>query len=318
MNPLIRLIPPFLVRYFAGPYVAGDSLEKAIEVASANWLEKGRATTLDLLAEGIDTQSVADENTDTYLAMVDAIAADQRFGRDSVAGVAADRRTLPTVSLKPSSYTMAPLEHGGDACGSAQACERICEHAAANGVSPTIDMEGSPWTDFTLDLLDRLHGNGLRDVGCVLQTRLNRTRADLDRLPAGCRVRLVIGIYREDASIAVTDKPTMKERLLEYGEELLRRGHYVEFATHDEAIVRRFVDEVVPRTGVGLERFEIQTLYGVPRDTLLDGLRDAGIVTRLYLPFALGWPMAIAYLRRRLAEAPNMMFLVARNMLRAG
>ena len=307
MNPLIRLIPPFLVRFFASPYVAGDSLQKAIDEAAKLCQSKGRGATLDLLAEDIEDEETAQRNVETYLSMVDKIAADNRFAS-----------LPPTVSLKPSSYTVSPLERGGDARGSADACRRICAHAQERGVAATIDMEGSPWTDFTLDLLAQLHRDGLTSVGAVLQTRLERTERDLDRLPPGCRVRLVIGIYREDASIATLDKRVMKERMLEFAEELLRRGHYVEFATHDDAYVARFVDEIVPRVGVATNRFEVQMLYGVPRDRLLDDLAGRGITTRLYIPFALGWPMAIAYLRRRLNEAPGMMFLVARNMLRAG
>jgi proline dehydrogenase len=318
VNPLIRLIPPFLVRYFAEPYVAGDSLEKAIQVVADQWEQHGRTSTLDLLAEGIESEAITRQNLATYLRMVDSIADEQRFAADSASGVVAQGvRTLPTVSIKPSSYTTAPLEAGGDAAGSADACRAICRHARDRGVRTTIDMEGAPWTDFTLDLLDELHAEGLKDVGCVLQTRLERTEKDLDRLPEGCRVRLVIGIYKEPASIATQDKRVMKDRLLAYAETLLGRGHYVEFATHDDAYVHRFVDEVVPRVGAGPGDFEVQMLYGVPRDRLLDELTSRGILTRLYVPFALGWPMAIAYLRRRLDEAPSMMFKVARNMLRA-
>ena len=48
-------------------------------------------------------------------------------------------------------------------------------------------------------------------------------------------------------------------------------------------------------------------------DTL--GARGDGIADtsdgRLYVPFAIGWDMAIQYLRRRLDEYPAMMFLVS-------
>ena len=147
---------------------------------------------------------------------------------------------------------------------------------------------------------------------------LNFTESDLDALPPGIRIRLVIGIYSEPDEIAITDKREMKERMLRFARTLLERGHYVEFATHDEPFVRRFVDEVVPATGVGLDRFEVQMLYGVPRDRLLGELRGRSVRCRLYVPFALGWPMAIAYLRRRLDEYPSMVFLVARNWLFRG
>ncbi len=309
MKTYIRIIPPFLVRLFARPYVAGDSLAKAIEAGSELWTKRGLLTTLDLLAEGIETQAAVQSNTDTYLEMVRVVAADRRFGTGAL---------RPTLSLKPSSYTTDPLEKGGQAAGSREAVRAICAAAHQAGVNVTIDMESAAWTDFTLELLRELHRDGLTNVGCVLQTRLHRTERDLDALPAGCRVRLVIGIYREPEQIALLDKPAMKERLLDYAGRLLRRGHYVEFASHDDAYVRRFVDDVVVKAGVRPDRYEVQMLYGVPRHALLAELTSRGVRCRLYVPFALGWSMAIQYLRRRLDEYPAMMWLVAKNMLRRG
>ncbi len=308
VNPLIRFIPPFLVRFFARPYVAGDSLERAMDVVSALWRDRGLSATLDLLAEDIDTQDKADQNLATYLRMVDAVAASD--------ALAADAR--PTLSLKPSSYTMRPLHEDGDAEGSMAAMQQIVERGSERGVGLTIDMEGRHWTDFTLQALQEFHSQGHRQVGCVLQTRLHRTEADLDQLPAGCRVRLVIGIYREPAEVALVDKPAMKRRMLEFAERLLRRGHYVEFATHDENYVREFVDDVVGRVGASNEQFEVQMLYGVPRDRLLAQLQQRGIRCRLYVPFAEGWDMAIEYLRRRLDEYPAMMWLVSKNLVLRG
>ncbi|HEB53046.1 MAG TPA: hypothetical protein ENI87_07325 [bacterium] len=301
MNPLIRIIPAALVRFFAKPYVAGDSLAKAMAVVTRLQRERGLLATLDLLAEDIRRPEQAERNVETYLAMVDAAA-----------GVPVDGR--PTLSLKPSSYTTSPLHEGGDARGSREAMRRIVQRAADAGVETTIDMEGRHWTDFTLDALARFHADGLHNVGCVLQTRLHRTEQDLERLPAGMRVRLVIGIYQEPAEIALVDKSEMKQRLLTFAERLLQRGHYVEFATHDVECVRRFVGEVVPRAGAAKDQFEVQMLYGVPRDRFLQGLLREGIRARLYVPFALGWDLAIEYLRRRLDEYPAMMWLVTKNM----
>ncbi len=303
MNPLIRVIPAFLVRFFAKPYVAGDALEQALDVVHKLFRERGLLATLDLLAEDIRTTEQAQRNLATYLRMVDAVAASE---------LPVDAR--PTLSLKPSSYTTAPLHEGGDAAGSYAAIERIVQRAAERGVALTMDMEGRHWTDFTLDALRRLHAAGHRHVGAVLQTRLHRTERDLEQLPPGQRVRLVIGIYREPAEIALVDKPPMKERMLVFAERLLQRGHYVEFATHDDAYVRRFVEQVVPRAGVGSDRFEVQMLYGVPRERFLADLRRQGIQARLYVPFALSWDLAIEYLRRRLDEYPAMVWLVTKNL----
>ena len=306
-NPLISLIPPTLVRRFARPYVAGDSLPKGVDAAARLWAERRIQATLDLLAEDISDIGVAQANEETYIQLIDAIADDARFD--------AERR--PSISVKPSSYTLKPLDKypGGDAPGSREAIERICRHAHERGVNVTVDMESAAWTDFTLELLGDLHREGLQNVGAALQTRLNRTFADIERLPPGCRVRLVIGIYEEPAAIAIDDKIEMKERMLEMARLLLLRGHYVEFAGHDRLYVRHFVDEVAPACGATPEDFEIQMLYGVPRDPMLDDLVARGITCRLYLPFAHGWAMAIAYLRRRLEEYPAMMLLTLADLL---
>ena len=304
VNPLIAVIPAFLVRFFAKPYVAGDSLERALHVVRKLRHERGLLATLDLLAEDIHTEEQARRNLDVYLEMVDAVA---------TSGM--PREAWPTLSLKPSSYTTKALQDGGDAAGSLDALLQIVRRSAAKGVALTIDMESRHWTDFTLDALRQIDAEGHRHVGCVLQTRLHRTEKDLRALPQGMRVRLVIGIYREPADVALVEKPGMKDRMLVYAEELLRRGHYVEFASHDDAYVRRFVEQVVPKVGVGRDRFEVQMLYGVPRERFLADLRRQGITARLYVPFALSWEMAIQYLRRRLDEYPAMVWLVTKNLL---
>lgn len=303
MNPLIRLIPAPLVRFFARPYVAGDSLAKAMAVVERLWRDRGLTSTLDLLAEDITEPEQAQANIDTYLQMVDAVAASD-LGPDE----------RPSLSMKPSSFTTSPLHEDGDAAGSFEAMEQIAARAGERGVAVSVDMEGRQWTDFTLDAVRRLHAAGHTHIGAVLQTRLHRTEQDLASLPPGCRVRLVIGIYREPGDVALTDKVAMKERLLVCAEELLRAGHYVEFATHDLVYVRRFLDEVVPRVGAAKDRYEIQMLYGVPRDRILAEIVERGIRARLYVPFAIGWDMAIQYLRRRLDEYPAMVWLVTKNM----
>ncbi|MCA8944244.1 MAG: proline dehydrogenase family protein [Planctomycetes bacterium] len=304
MNPLVRLIPSPLVRFFARPYVAGDSLESALAVVE-NLQALGIGSTLDLLAETIETREAAERNVETYLEMVDAVAAGTELARNGRA---------PTLSLKPSSYTTDPFDAGGHADGAADAVRRIAEHARSRGVPLTIDMESRHWTDFTLDLLAELHAAGHDHVGAVLQTRLHRTEADLDRLPKGCRVRLVIGIYQEPESVALLDKETMKERMLAFARILLERGHFVEYATHDERWVRQFVDFALPNHGP--ERFELQMLFGVPRAKLVTEMQERGCAVRQYVPFALSWPMAIAYLRRRLDEFPAMIWLVLENWFR--
>ena len=312
LRALIRILPDFLVKIFARPYVAGDSLDKAMAVGRRILETRGLMTTLDLLYEDISDDAQVAEVRRVYGEMVDACASLE------------DPKTRASVSLKPSSFTTEPLNGNSTdgVKGSEEAIRAIVQQAAERKVALTIDMENRHWTSWTLDLARRIYAEGATHVGIVLQTRLERTAADLDALPAGIRVRLVIGIYKEPKDVATLDKAEMKRRMLSYAEILLERGHFVEFATHDEALIRRFLNVVVPRCGVSPDRYEVQMLYGVPRnrfqhDLISGKIGKAGPVrARLYVPFATSWHLAIAYLRRRLLESPTMVLMVLRNLPR--
>jgi proline dehydrogenase len=298
---LARLVPGPMVRWFARPYVAGDSLALALDTAAALWRERGVLATLDVLGEEVKDAAQVERNVGIYGGLIDALGSDPRF---------ADRPTRPSVSLKPSAFTT------GRADAARGPIEELARRARGRGVALTIDMEDRRWTDFTLDLAAGLFASG-HDVGTVLQTRLNRTEGDLARIPEGMRLRLVIGIYPEPADVAVTDKRAMKDRMVAYAARLLERGVFVEFGTHDEDAIRRFVRDVAPEDP---DRCEVQMLLGVPRARLEGQVRKGALgpalPVRIYVPFANGWDDATAYLRRRMAESPSVLWLVLRNLFR--
>ena len=295
-------MPAPLVRVFAGPYVAGDALEAALDAAGDLLARRGVLSTLDLLGEDVERPEQVQQNEEVYTRLIRAVAEDARF---------ADAKVRPTVSVKPSAFTV-----GADQLEAFGPIRRLVERAHAHGVAITIDMEDHRWTDVTLAQSVALFEEGF-DVGTVLQTRLDRTEADLARIPPQMRVRMVIGIYREPPEIATTDKATMKARMLSQSAALMARDVYVEFATHDDACVETFMRELAPKHP---GRCEVQMLLGVPRAGLqariLEGSLGAAVPVRLYVPFALGWQDATAYLRRRMAESPSMVLLVLRNLLR--
>ncbi|NJK89563.1 MAG: hypothetical protein HC923_09285 [Myxococcales bacterium] len=296
---LPRLVPGPLVRFFARPYVAGWSLDDALRTVADRYTHQGVTSTLDLLGEDVVRRDQVEAQVRTYRAMIDRAANDPRF----------EGGPRPTVSLKPSGFT----------CGAREEAEEhiiaLAERAHAAGVGLTVDMEDRRWTDLTLDWAISLFHRGF-DVGTVLQTRLHRTERDVGRIPPGMRIRLVIGIYPEPKEVALTDKAAMKERLLAYAERLLAAGARVEFATHDEGVLHRFATEVAP---MAPERCEVQLLLGVPRlgmqVALQNGELGPRIPVRLYVPFATSKHDATAYLRRRMAESPSILWLVLRNLV---
>lgn len=329
-------MPASLVKLFASPYIAGDSIESALQTASDQLRTAGIYSTLDVLGEDKESEEQAEQAVHLYRATIEAIAT-------GFAGEPPERR--PSVSLKLSAFTVIRHDPDGQMDPEATDLERCGERARQvigwareHGLAVTIDMEGRAWTDFTLDLYRRLREERVEGVGTVLQTRLDRTAEDALSLPEGSRIRLVIGIYNEPPGVATTSKAEMKERMLPAARAVLERGGKVEFATHDEALIARFFREIVLPGGYGRDRVEVQMLLGVPRRALqrdlVSGaafrpggvcaakggssgeLAETGVPVRLYVPFAEHWSDAIAYARRRLAENPSIMTYGLHNLFR--
>jgi proline dehydrogenase len=276
-----------VARKFASRFVAGETVETAI--AAVRELNRRQITaSLDLLGESVRQESDAAQARDIYLSMLDQIAE---------AGVQSN------VSLK---LTQMGFDMGGDVCLANMMA--ILEKAKARRNFVRIDMEGSAYTQRTLDLFFQHFCSGYGPyVGVVIQSCLRRSDADIDRLiEAQVRVRLCKGAYLEPAEVAYQDKAEVDQAYLRLMERLMERGNYPGLATHDPRIItgaRKFAE----RQKIDPSRFEFQMLYGVRRD-LQDELRRAGFNVRVYVPFGTQW---YPYLMRRLAERPaNIAFLL--------
>ncbi len=117
-------------------------------------------------------------------------------------------------------------------------------------------------------------------------------------------MRICIGIYKEPKSIAFTDKPAMKDKLFDFVQLLLDKGHYPEIATHDEPLIRRCI-EYLDRRGCPKSGYEFQMLLGVPRQDIQTQIVSDGRLMRLYVPFAEEWKYAIALLQAADGRQPD-------------
>jgi proline dehydrogenase len=276
-----------LARKFASRFVAGETIETG--VAAAHELSRrGITSSLDLLGESVTAEAEAATARDLYLAMLDRMAE---------SGVEVN------VSVK---LTQMGLDIGEDICLANML--RILEKAKALQGFVRLDMEGSDYTQRTLDFFSqRIFPNYGKHCGVVIQAMLRRSEQDVsDLVGMGARVRLCKGAYLEPADVAFPDKADVDRNYLRLMQRLMRDGNYPGLATHDEAIIRQARDFARDQ-GIANERFEFQMLYGVRRD-LQDRLRQAGYNMRVYIPFGTQW---YPYLMRRLAERPaNIAFLL--------
>jgi len=291
-DAIVNLAPDFLVKVFAAPYIAGDTEQSAVAVARELWEKRGLKSTIDLLGEELTRREDVEETILSYRKVIDTLG-EQEFA---------------TISLKP---TQLGSHESTKVC--TENIARIADQASAKGISVTVDMEDHPYTDMTLEIYKELLPR-FSDLGTVLQTRLHRNSSDIKGFTGlRTRIRLCIGIYIEPPDIALQKKPEMKERLLEQGEQLLSEGHYVEFATHDEALIDRIL-AMTSKRSFGKEHLEFQMLLGVPRDSIQQKLISEGHVVRLYVPYATEWKHALGYSKRRLAANPRMAMYVANNL----
>ncbi|MFC6646746.1 proline dehydrogenase family protein [Granulicella cerasi] len=272
-------------------FVAGTTVAEAAAVAEA-LNHEGIAVTLDCLGESVLQVSQAEESAAAYQRTLFEIHA---------------RGLNANVSLK---LTQMGMDIGGPGAGPALA-ERIVGELVAQAATDNnfvrIDMEGSQYTEATVQMTERLYAQYPGCVGTVLQAYLYRTEADMERLFAkGIRIRLCKGAYKEDADKAFPEKAHVDANYVKLMKRAVTSGVYCGIATHDEAIVDQLC-RFVESGGTSKDAFEFQMLYGIRRD-LQRKLVQQGYRVRVYVPFGTEW---YPYFMRRLAERPaNVLFLI--------
>ncbi len=274
-------------------FVAGTRLDDALR-ATREVNQLGASVSLDNLGENVTNPAEARASAGHYAELLAAIA---REGLNA------------NVSLK--------LTHMGLDVEEALARELVAglvAQAAARGNFVRVDMEGSPYTQRTLDFVRELHRRPGHEnaIGAVIQSYLRRSERDVEELLGErIRIRLCKGAYQEPPEIAFPGKRDVDASYLRLTRTLLKSGVYHGIATHDEKIIRATI-EFARAERVAADAFEFQMLYGVRRD-LQRQLVKNGWRMRVYVPFGTEW---YPYFMRRLAERPANVLFIARNFFR--
>lgn len=281
-------------RKLSSRFVAGMEIEDALRVAEAV-NRQGMLVTLDSLGESVTSDLEAHTSAEIYHRLLDAIA---------------ERKLNANISVK---LTQMGLELSAELAE--KIAESLAQHARAAGSFLRIDMEASPLTQITLDIVRRLHARPeLRgSIGVVIQAYLYRSQADIEQLLAdGIRVRLCKGAYKEPAEIAFPRKPDVDANYVRLSCQLLDSPIYHGIATHDEAMIAA-AKSFATQHGIAPSRFEFQMLFGVRRD-LQRKLIKEGYNVRVYIPFGREW---YPYFMRRLAERPANVIFILKNLFRS-
>ena len=285
-----------LGRRVSGRFVAGTEISDAVRATQAI-NRAGMSVSIDNLGENVTNPDEARYSAQLYHQILDAIAGNQLNANISL--------KLTHMGLDVDEKLARELVSG-----------LVAKCAAMNPPGfVRVDMEGSPYTQRTLDFVHELHrtpGNA-NSVGTVIQAYLKRSESDIEKLLAdGIRIRLCKGAYKEPSEIAFSSKHDVDANYLKLMKILMKSGIYHGLATHDESIVQQaqaFANaEKLPR-----DSFEFQMLYGIRRDLQQNLVRN-GWRVRIYIPFGTEW---YPYFMRRLGERPANVLFIARNLLRA-
>ncbi|MGD0514061.1 MAG: proline dehydrogenase family protein [Terriglobales bacterium] len=276
-------------------FVAGTRVEDVLR-ATRTINESGLSVSVDNLGENVTNADEARASAQLYHQLLDDIAeqkldanislklthmgldVDEKLARDLVTGL-----VVKTAAMNPRNFVR-------------------------------VDMEGSPYTQRTLDFVHELHrapGNQ-GCVGAVIQSYMRRSESDVEKLLAeGIRIRLCKGAYKEPPEIAFQQKSEVDANYVKLMKVLMKSKVYHGLATHDENIINQ-AKAFATKERISRDAFEFQMLHGIRRD-LQQSLGRDGWRMRVYIPFGTEW---YPYLMRRLAERPANVFFIAKNLFR--
>jgi len=269
-------------------YTAGAHTEDALKLLAANTL-RGHLGSIECVGESIRDEHAATRETGVFIDLAARLAS------------SGQRATLSF-----------DLSHIGSLVSPEFGLEnalRIAQAARDAGTSVMVSAEGSARTDLVLGLWERLSVD-FPETGITLQARLHRTPDDLERvIRRPGPVRVVKGAFLEAGKVAhPRNSGPMFEAYQAMVARLLRSGHHLSIATHDERLVRRIQTE----HGQDLrgEQVEFEMLQGLGTQ-LLDSLRSEGCTTREYIVYGPQWWL---YVLNRIAEHPERALLAVADL----
>jgi proline dehydrogenase len=280
---------------FSSRFVDGTQLEDVLRATRAV-NQSGPSVSVDNLGENVTNADEARASAQLYHQLLDDIAA---------------QKLNANISLK--------LTHMGLDVDEKLARDLVTSLVAkAAAMNPPnfarVDMEGSHYTQRTLDFVHELHrvpGNQ-GCVGAVIQSYMRRSESDVEKLLAeGIRIRLCKGAYKEPSEIAFQEKSAVDANYVKLMKVLMKSKVYHGLATHDENIINQ-AKAFATKERISRDAFEFQMLHGIRRDLQQSLVRD-GWRMRVYIPFGTEW---YPYLMRRLAERPANVLFIAKNLLR--
>ncbi len=272
-------------------FVAGESMDEAMSVVQ-KLNRRGILATLNLLGEEVSDEREAKRATSSYLSLLKGIHTSQ---------------VQSNISIK---LTQLGLGINKEVC--AGHLKTILERARELNNFVRIDMEGSRYTQDTIQLFQEHCALYSNHVGAVIQAYLYRSEEDVRKLSAlPCNIRLCKGAYMEPSDIAFPKKKDVDRNFVKLMEMLLLSPSYTAIATHHREMIEHAL-RFVAQQGVPPAHLEFQRIYGIGREYEKEIVQQ-GYQMRVYIPFGTQWA---PYFLRRLSERPANLLFLLKNLFR--
>jgi proline dehydrogenase len=286
-----RIFHGSLTRPLVDRFVAGETVDAAIAETRALNSNRMQAS-LDLLGENVSDPDQAETYTTAYIDVLKRIE---------------QERVNSNISVK---LTMIGLDISDELAETN--IERIVSAAAERDNFVRIDMEGSAYTERTLQIFRNIHDQYPKAVGIVLQSYLYRTDGDVEEMiERQARVRIVKGAYKEPDTVAYPRKEDVDTAYRRHIKRLLDGANYPAIATQDPVMVE-LAKTHARQHDIPASRFEFQMMYGIARNMQVQ-LAEERYNVRIYVPFGEEW---YPYFTRRLAERPANMLFLAKSLVK--
>jgi proline dehydrogenase len=292
-NILRRKLPElYFVRKAVKRFMPGEKLEDAIEAAK-KLQQNNLGTVFTYLGENLTDISEAESVKNHYVKVLQRIS---------------DEKLNTEISLK---LTQLGLDLSFEKA--VKHFEEIVLQANNLDNFVWIDMEGSSYTQTTLDFYSKVSKN-FTNCGLCLQAYLYRTKNDVKKnLKINSSIRLVKGAYRESSEIAFQKKSEVDKNYIDIAKILLERSKdsnpRIVFGTHDSKIIN-YVKEYAKKINIEKEKAEFHLLYGI--QTLeQEKLAGEGLHVKVLISYGEAW---FPWYMRRLAERPANVWFVLKNI----
>jgi len=281
----------YFVKKAVKRFMPGENLDDAIEPAKKLQRQK-LGTVFTYLGENLTNISEAEFVKDHYIEVVKRIS---------------DENLNSEISLK---LTQLGLDLSFEKA--ILFFEEIAAKAKELNNFVWIDMEGSSYTQITIDFYNKVHKK-FNNTGLCLQAYLFRTKDDIEKhLDDSSSIRLVKGAYKEPPEIAFLKKANVDKNYLAIAEMLLKQSQdskrRIVFGTHDLKIINH-IKQIALKLNIN-EKLEFHLLYGIQTSKQIK-LANEGVNVKTLISYGKAW---FPWYMRRMAERPANVWFVLKNI----